>query len=104
MAATSYTLTTAWSATNRYLAAAETGVLLSHPGTTRENIAFTTTMSTADPTITPAQAAKLAPLEKFPMTLVAGEYLWMASLNAVRTERLDCLQFTGDDRSCEVRC
>lgn len=84
MTATVYpALTNAWSATNRYTAAAVTDVLISDPliGSAGQ-IAWTTTLSDTAPLITPEQASKLPPDRSQPITMNSGERLWLAIVGA----------------------
>lgn len=73
---TTYTLTGAWSSTNRYTAGSETDVLLSNTGTGL--MRFATTTDDTAPTLDVAEAHPLQNGQGRAMTLAAGTRLWLA--------------------------
>lgn len=80
MAATTYSATNAWSASNRYTALTLTDVMVIYPSLTGAGaVAFSTTMGDAQPSITPAQAAKVLAGDKYAIQLLPQERLWIAT-------------------------
>ena len=78
---TKYTLTNAWSSTNRYTAAGDTDVLLVNNNGGKQRVAFAETTNDTAPTMLPHEASILNAGENFGWTLLDTTRLWMALAN-----------------------
>ena len=73
-------LTKSWTVGNRFIAAADTDILLSNPSS--DYVYFALTLDDTAPAISANRANPLKPMSVQPMQLRLGERLWMAGESA----------------------